>query len=239
MDTWTDIQNFALINVVCGNEGDERGVKIKGVFSTLYEAKEYGEQMKETDATFDFYIVEIDKWFPIPPSDEDIHGKKLSEIVKSHKIIHKETVEDITKKVEKSYEQREDDYCRSLTYQTKRDFDKKLADAKKLMLRHTNHGVLFFIFACSLMATFIHRNSNDTVVSGIMGSLKSFPRIHDKLNDIEWEMEKYNMFECALILTAYHYIFYKIVLHRFITCILATIVLGMYAPVIFNVVQLK
>lgn len=117
-------------------------------------------------------------------------------------------------------EEREDAYYKRV----KCNFDQKLTEEKKCMKRHKNYGVLFFIFACSLMATFIHRNYNDTVVSQVLGSLKNFPRIHDKLNGIEWEMTKYNMFECALIITAYHYIFYKIVLHRFITCILATIV---------------
>lgn len=62
MELRSSIQNYALINVLCGPDGkknDEHGVKIKAVFETLYEAKEYGDHLKETDATFDFYIVEM------------------------------------------------------------------------------------------------------------------------------------------------------------------------------------
>lgn len=86
-------QNYALINVVSpksNQKNEDCGVKIKGVFATLDEAKQYSEKINKIDPTFDLFVVELYKWFPVPPSIEDIQDQKfqddkLNDIIDSHK----------------------------------------------------------------------------------------------------------------------------------------------------------
>lgn len=86
-------QNYALINVVSpksNQKNEDCGVKIKGVFATLDEAKQYSQKINKIDPTFDLFVVELYKWFPVPPSIEDIQDQKfqddkLNEIIESHK----------------------------------------------------------------------------------------------------------------------------------------------------------
>lgn len=86
-------QNYALINVVSpksNQKNEDCGVKIKGVFATLDEAKQYSQKINKIDPTFDLFVVELYKWFPVPPSIEDIQDQKfqddkLNDIIESHK----------------------------------------------------------------------------------------------------------------------------------------------------------
>jgi len=86
-------QNYALINVVSPKSNQKNadcGVKIKGVFATLEEAKQYSQKINKIDPTFDLFVVELYKWFPVPPSIEDIQDQKfqddkLNNIIESHK----------------------------------------------------------------------------------------------------------------------------------------------------------
>lgn len=86
-------QNYALINVVSpksNQKNDDCGVKIKGVFATLDEANQYAKKINKIDPTFDLFVVELYKWFPVPPSIEDIQDQKyqdekLNNIIESHK----------------------------------------------------------------------------------------------------------------------------------------------------------
>ena len=86
-------QNYALINVVSpssNQKNDTCGLKIKGVFATIDEAKAYAQKLSKMDPTFDVFLVETGKWLPIPPSIEDIEDKKhqdekLNQIIEEHK----------------------------------------------------------------------------------------------------------------------------------------------------------
>lgn len=99
-------QNYALINVVSpksNQKNDNIGVKIKGVFATLDEAKAHAAKINKIDPTFDLFLVELYKWLPIPPSIDDIENqeyqdKKLNDIISAH---HEEQV-----KAKEYFEQR-------------------------------------------------------------------------------------------------------------------------------------
>lgn len=86
-------QQYALINVVSPTSKQKNntcGVKIKGVFATIDEAKIHAQKLSKLDPTFDVFLVELYKWLPIPPSIEDIEDKqhqdeKLNKIIDEHK----------------------------------------------------------------------------------------------------------------------------------------------------------
>lgn len=86
-------QQYALINVVSpksNQKNDACGVKIKGVFATIDEAKAHAQKLSKLDPTFDVFLVEMYKWLPIPPTIEDIENKehqddKLNQIIEEHK----------------------------------------------------------------------------------------------------------------------------------------------------------
>ena len=86
-------QNYALINVVSptSNQKNEScAMKIKGVFEKIEDAKEYAQKLNKIDPTFDLYLVEMYKWLPIPPNNDDIESqeyqdKRLNNIIQSHK----------------------------------------------------------------------------------------------------------------------------------------------------------
>lgn len=86
-------QQYALINVVSPTSKQKNetcGVKIKGVFASIDEAKVHAQKLSKLDPTFDVFLVELYKWLPIPPSIEDIEDKqhqddKLNKIIEEHK----------------------------------------------------------------------------------------------------------------------------------------------------------
>jgi hypothetical protein len=86
-------QNYALINVVSPTSNQktkECALKIKGVFATIIEAKEYASKISKTDPTFDLFVVELYKWLPIPPTvdeiaDQQYQDEKLNTLISEHK----------------------------------------------------------------------------------------------------------------------------------------------------------
>lgn len=86
-------QKYALISVVSPEsrqKNDICGVKIRGVFSELELAQQHAQKLQKVDTTFNIYLVEMYKWLPIPPDDDNIDNhefmeQKLNDIVKGHK----------------------------------------------------------------------------------------------------------------------------------------------------------
>jgi hypothetical protein len=84
-------QNYALISVVSpssNQKNDMCGVKIKGVFETVEEAKMHAKRVQENDPLFDVYLVELYKWLPVPPNNEMIENQEyqdeeLNKIIKA------------------------------------------------------------------------------------------------------------------------------------------------------------
>ena len=85
-------QKYALINVVSpesSQKHDTCAVKIKGVFDSVDEAKDYARKLQKIDPLFDVFLVELGKWLPIPPNKEMIESQEyqdevLNGIIKGH-----------------------------------------------------------------------------------------------------------------------------------------------------------
>lgn len=91
-----------------------------------------------------------------------------------------------------------------------------------------DYGVIAFIFMCSFLSVAMHRNINYNNFETYMKN--KFPIIYEKMTDINYDMESYNMFECSLIVAAYHYLMYKIILHRFVVLI-SCVMFGLYISI--------
>lgn len=85
-------QRYALISVVSPSSSQKNetcGVKIRGVFETVEDARMHADQLSKTDSMFDVYLVEMYKWLPIPPNTDMIENQVyqdevLNTIVKTH-----------------------------------------------------------------------------------------------------------------------------------------------------------
>lgn len=85
-------QQYALISVVSPSstqKNDTCGVKIRGVFATMEEAKEHANKLVKIDPSFDVMLVELYKWLPIPPDVSQIENQEyqeqhLNQLVKGH-----------------------------------------------------------------------------------------------------------------------------------------------------------
>ena len=56
-----------------------RGVKIRGVFDTMDEAKKRSEFVKKFDNKFDIYICQVGCWIPWSPNPNDVSEQEYSE----------------------------------------------------------------------------------------------------------------------------------------------------------------
>lgn len=77
-------QKYALISVVSpvsNQKNDACGVKIRGVFENINEAKKQAEMISKLDSIFDVYLVELYKWLPIPPNDDMIKSQEYQDEV--------------------------------------------------------------------------------------------------------------------------------------------------------------
>ena len=75
-------QNYALISVVSptsNQKNDACGVKIKGVFERIDDAKAWAKRLQEADSTFDIYLVEMYKWLPVPPNNDMIESQEYQD----------------------------------------------------------------------------------------------------------------------------------------------------------------
>ena len=87
-------QNYALVSFVSPESNQKIkegiGMKIKGVFDKLDEAKEHAEKLQKLDPTFDIYVVEMYSWLLVPPNPELVSDQvnvdqKLNDIIVGHK----------------------------------------------------------------------------------------------------------------------------------------------------------
>ena len=86
-------QKYALISVVSPKsmqKNDICGLKIRGVFSNIEDAQSHAQRLQKIDQLCNIYVVEMYKWLPIPPNDEEIDNHefmedKLNDLVKGHK----------------------------------------------------------------------------------------------------------------------------------------------------------
>lgn len=85
-------QNYALISIVSENstqKSDKLCMKIRGVFSTMDEAKARASMLQKMDSTFDIYVVDMYSWLLLPPDpeliDQEHVDQKLNEIITGHR----------------------------------------------------------------------------------------------------------------------------------------------------------
>ena len=58
---------------------DSRGIKIRGVFSKLEEAREYAQKLRENDEYFDIYVGSVGEWMPWDDSsktEDNVYSNK-------------------------------------------------------------------------------------------------------------------------------------------------------------------
>lgn len=85
-------QNYALISVVSPSSSQQYvscAVKIRGVFSTEKEAQKHADTLMKLDNNFDVFLVEMNKWLPIPPEMEKIQDQvyqdqKLNNLIQGY-----------------------------------------------------------------------------------------------------------------------------------------------------------
>lgn len=56
-----------------------RGIKVRGTYESIPEAKHRAEQIKKFDKNFDVYVAEVGCWCPWSPNVEDIQNQEFSE----------------------------------------------------------------------------------------------------------------------------------------------------------------
>lgn len=85
-------QKYALISIVSPESNQKNktcGVKIRGVFEDIEEAKMHAKKLSTIDPIFDVFLVEMYKWLPVPPNKEMIENQEyqdevLNTIIKTH-----------------------------------------------------------------------------------------------------------------------------------------------------------
>lgn len=88
-------QTFALVSFVgpeCPQKSDQLGMKIRGVFGTVDEAKAFAAKLQDMETVkFDIYVMELGKWALIPPDAAKIadvsynQEDKLEELMTGYK----------------------------------------------------------------------------------------------------------------------------------------------------------
>ena len=138
--------------------------------------------------------------------------------------------------LERQLEKRENDYRDQIERKFYKDlreeqikFDNKVKEIKK-RYSSSDYGVMPFIFIISLISVIIYRNVNYDKYDSYLKANYSF--IHDKMNNINYDIDSYNVFECALIVTGYHYIIHKLIVHRFLV-LFSCVLCGFYMSVKF------
>jgi hypothetical protein len=56
-----------------------RGIKVRGVFDTMEEAKNRSEFLKRTDDKFNIYIAQVGCWCPWSPDPNDLQNQEYAE----------------------------------------------------------------------------------------------------------------------------------------------------------------
>ena len=80
-----------------------KGLKIRGVFSKLEDARHYAQKLREADQFFDIYVGSVGEWVPWDDSsraDENVYAEKqLNDLMQEYKKQHKSAAEEHQKRV--------------------------------------------------------------------------------------------------------------------------------------------
>lgn len=120
-------QNYALISFVgpdLPQKSDKFGIKIRGCFNTIDEAKKHVKFIMDSDSVFDVYVVNMYEWLLIPPDNtkiDDVHYQEeyLETMIQTFKQNNLDA--------KKFFEQRKQDVIRD-------GIDKHLSEEEKIQL---------------------------------------------------------------------------------------------------------
>lgn len=119
--------------------------------------------------------------------------------------------------LEMDLERREDEF----QLQCERKYNKELNEEKtkfnnkiKEINKKYDYGVIAFVFVLSFVSVTVYRNIKYETVDTYFKT--QYPYVHENVSDLNYDMNAFNVFECSLIVAAYHYIMYKIIVNRFV-----------------------
>ena len=119
--------------------------------------------------------------------------------------------------LEMDLEKREDEF----QLQCERKYNKELNEEKtkfnnkiKEIKKKYDYGVIAFVFVLSFVSVTVYRNIKYETVDTYFKT--QYPYVHKNVSDLNYDMNAFNVFECSLIVAAYHYIMYKIIVNRFV-----------------------
>jgi len=137
-----------------------------------------------------------------------------------------ETKATTVSQMEKDLQEREKEYMSKLVTlgRSVNQLDIEKIKFNKMKKSYDNY-VITFVFGVSLLSVVIYRNVNYETVDKYLKT--RHPYVHKKVNDFDYDMESLDVFEFTLIVAAYHYIMYKIIVNRFVVMFLCGIC-GMY-----------
>lgn len=107
-------------------------------------------------------------------------------------------------------------------HEEKTKFNNKIKEIRKSY----DYGVIMFVFVLSFVSVAMYRNIKYETVDAYFKT--HYPYVHEKVSDINYDMNTINIFECSLIVAAYHYMMYKIIINRFVV-IFSCSICSMYA----------
>lgn len=93
-----DYQDFKVIhndklqedfNKIVGNKTNIRGIKVRGVYDSVEEAKYRAKKLRETDENFSVFVGQVGYWLPFDPTPELIQDQEyieteLNNLVQKH-----------------------------------------------------------------------------------------------------------------------------------------------------------
>jgi hypothetical protein len=87
-------QRYALVSFVgpdnaLRQKNEQLGMKIRGCFATMDEARDHAKELMEQDSLVDIFVVEMYQWALIPPDQASMQSveykdKLLDELMKGH-----------------------------------------------------------------------------------------------------------------------------------------------------------
>lgn len=126
--------------------------------------------------------------------------------------------------LEMELEKREDEFRANC----ERKFNRELREQKNKYIskvreikRSYEYGVIAFVFILSLISVIIYRNMNYDKIAYYIKT--TYPQVYVKMSEFNYDINSYNTFEFALIVAAYHYIMYKIIINRFSIIFIVTV----------------
>jgi len=132
-------QAFALFSFVSAQDmtkAEVKGmVKVRGVFSTIEEARAKAKELQHKESNFDIFVGEVGKWLPWDPKPTQAHDQvyyedKLQEIMDGHKK-NQENLDKVEKERQHNLKKNNVGYDKKLRESNVRDRLRQKLEARK------------------------------------------------------------------------------------------------------------